>query len=140
MTEDRLESVTAEAFERAGLEDMRPACRALLVSLRRIDSGAFEEASRRYRESVEPAIANGEADPVTAWLEYGRWLASRVAPGHLVAVDGTGLARPLEPGAATAPGDLVLHLPDDHRAPPVALAGPREPSESQRITSDLLLR
>ncbi len=140
MSEDRADLLTAEALERAGLADMRPGYRKLLVRLRQADPDGFEEATRRYREEVEPAIAAGEADPVSAWVGYGLWLADRLARGRAISVDASGRARPLDSHAGPGSGALVLHVPDDDRAPVVALARPREPSESQRTTSDLLIR
>ena len=81
---------TDEALERAGLVDMRPAYRKLLVRLKSADPAAFEEASRRYRDELEPAIAGGDVDPITVWLEYGMWLADQFADGRTLAIDSSG--------------------------------------------------
>ena len=57
MSEDGARGRTDEALESAGLADMRPAYRRLLVRLKGVDPAAFEEASSRYRDDLEPAIA-----------------------------------------------------------------------------------
>ena len=140
MNDDEARRRTDLALEAAGLADMRPAYRKLLVRLKRVDPASFEEATRRYREDLEPSVASAEVDPVTAWLGYGRWLAGLIAAGHAVSIDRSGRSRPLGPGGAVESDSLVLHLPDDGGAAAILLAAPREPSQSQRITADLLVR
>ena len=139
MSEDTAKRRTDEALQKAGLADMRPAYRKLLVRLKQTDPAAFQEATRRYREDLEPAIAAGDADPISAWLDYGCWLAGRIVEGQATAIDATGRARPFDPSAPDA-GEMILHIPDDDRAPAIALAMPSTPSESQRETAELLLR
>ncbi len=138
MSEDAARRRTDEALQKAGLADMRPAYRKLLVQLKQADPAAFQEATRRYREDLEPAVAGGDADPISAWLDYGCWLAGRIADGRAMAIDATGRARPFEPSAPDA-GTMILHIPDDDRAQAIALAMPSAPSESQRETAELLL-
>ena len=139
MSEDGARGRTDEALESAGLADMRPAYRRLLVRLKGVDPAAFEEASRRYRDELEPAIAGGDIDPITAWLGYGVWLAGLFADGRVLAIDATGRARPLDPATAPDAGTMVLHIPDDDRAPATLLAVPSAPSEPQRETAELLV-
>jgi hypothetical protein len=139
VSEDTARRLTDEALQKAGLADMRPAYRKLLVQLKQADPAAFQEATRRYREDLEPAVSGGDADPISAWLDYGCWLASRIAEGRAMAIDATGRARPFDPSAPDA-GTMILHVPDDDRAPAIALAMPCAPSESQRETAELLLR
>ncbi len=139
MSEDRARDRTDEALERAGLADMRPAYRRLLVRLKQADPMAFEEASRRYREHLEPAIAAGEADAIAAWLDYGTWLAGRFASGRPLEIDASGRARPFDPGSTPGAGAMVLHVPEDDRAPATVLAMPSAPSNPQRETVDLLI-
>ena len=79
------------------MADMRPAYRRLLLRLKEADPGAFEEATRRYREDLEPAIESGAGDPVTAWLEYGTWLAGQLSAGSALTIDASGRARPFDP-------------------------------------------
>ena len=129
---------TGEALERAALADMRPAYRKLLVRLKGSDPSAFEEASRRYTEELEPAIAGGDVDPILAWLEYGISLAERLAAGRTLAIDASGRARSFEPSSAPDAGVMILHVPEDDRAPATLLAIPSAPSDSQRETAALL--
>jgi hypothetical protein len=138
VSEDPAVARTDEALERSGLADMRPAYRKLLVQLKSSDPAAFEEATRRYQDDLEPAIGSGERDPVAAWLEYGAWLAARFADGRAVAIDATGRARDYEPGESPGAGDMILFLPGDDRAPVTLLAVPAEPTDPQRETATLL--
>lgn len=130
---------TDEALERAGLVDMRPAYRKLLVRLKSSDPAAFEEASRRYRDELEPAIAGGDVDPITVWLEYGMWLADQFADGRTLAIDSSGRARPFDPSTSFDAGTMVLHMPEEDRQPATLLALPSEPSDPQRETAELLV-
>ncbi|MEJ2546628.1 MAG: hypothetical protein P8125_02305 [Gemmatimonadota bacterium] len=127
---------TAEALERAGLDDPRPTLRDLLRDLRARDPEEFEEATRRYEETLVPAIASEDRDPLAAWLAYGRWLASRVSPGEAVEVDATGRARPAR--ETPREGRLYLHLPSDPKRKAFVLLAPREPSGPQGETVALL--
>lgn len=130
---------TDEALRRAGLADMRPAYRRLLVRLKQSDPAAFDEASRRYREELEPEIAAGDCDPIRAWLEYGEWLAGRLDAGRALAIDPSGRARPFDASALADGGVMVVHMPDDDRAPATLLAMPAGPSESQQAAAELLI-
>jgi hypothetical protein len=139
VSEDQARDRTDEALERAGLADMRPTYRRLLVRLKQADSAAFDEASRRYREDLEPAIAAGEVDPISAWLEYGIWLAGRFAEGRPLAIDSSGRAQPFDPASAPGDGVMIVHVPEDDRAPATLLAIPSAPTAPQRETADLLV-
>jgi len=139
VSEDAAKRRTDEALQKAGLADMRPVYRKLLVQLKQADPAAFQEATRRYRDDLEPAVSGGDADPISAWLDYGCWLAGRITEGRAMAIDTTGRARPFEPSAPDT-GTMILHVPDDDRARAIALAMPSAPSESQRETAELLLR
>jgi hypothetical protein len=129
-----------EALEREGLADPRPLYRKLLLRLKNSDPEAFQEATRRYEEQLVPALAEEGADPVAAWISYGRWVAERLEPGKVVAVDQEGRARPVETNPTPGPRDLLLYVPHEGRAPAIALAFPREPSEAQKATAELLVR
>lgn len=139
MSDERARGRTDEALERAGLADMRPAYRKLLVGLKSSAPAAFEEASRRYRDELEPAIGGGHVDPITAWLEYGMWLAGQLADGRTLAIDSSGRARPFDPSTTLDPGTMILHMPDDDRQPATLLALPSTPSDPQRETAELLV-
>ena len=138
MSEDQARGRTDDALERAGLADMRPAYRRLLVRLKSSDPAAFEEASRRYRDELEPAIASGSIDPITVWLKYGIWLADQFGEGRALAIDSSGRARPFDPSTTPDGGTMILHVPEDDRKPATLLALPSAPSDPQRETADLL--
>ena len=125
------------ALEEAGARDPREYYRDRLRELKRSSPDAYERAVEHYRETLVPSIASGEADPLTAWRDYGLRLAELTAEGRTVAVDGTGRAHPY---SEDAPADrLVLHVPDSGtRALLVAL--PPEPTAAQRATYRLLVR
>lgn len=131
MTDDPL----AAAFAERDLEDPRPLYRDLLLELRDEDPDAYEEAVRRYREEVEPA-AEGE-DALVAWIDYGRRLAARLAPGRAVAVDRSGRSRDAGRGPPPA-ACLLLHLPESTGRRAVTLAVPADPTEHQEQTRELL--
>jgi hypothetical protein len=127
-----------EALAEAGLEDPRPAFRALLLRIRERDPGAFREESERFEREVVPAVVSDETPALAAWTRYGAGLAQRLGPGRAVAVDPGGRARDLPAGGAPPGSSLVLHLPDDgSRA--LALLRPRSPSDAQRATEELLV-
>lgn len=129
---------TEEALEAGGFADMRPAYRDLLRRLKLRDEEAFEGASRRYREDVVPAIADGATDPIEAWLAYGAWLAGRFGGGRLVRLDETGFASAAEP--EPIPGHVLLYLPEGAGDPAIPLLHPAEPSPAQRAALELLAR
>lgn len=140
MSEAEAGRALEEALDAAGIADMRPAYRKMLVRLKQSQPADFEEATRRFREELEPAVAAGDVEPISAWLDYGRWLADRVIRGRVVTVDRSGRARPLDPEAEPGHDAMVLHLPDDERAFALLLSAPRKPSRAQRTTADLLVR
>lgn len=142
-----------EALARHGVRDLQPTCRDLLRRLKAEDERAYEEGVARYRETLLPTVAAGEVDPVGAWVEYGAWLCGKLGEGRCVAVDESGRAESLDPaadggGASEAGGDtasedatggrLVLFLPSNTGRQAIAIAVPREPSEPQRVTAELL--
>ena len=139
MSEEQPRGGTEEALERAGLVDMRPAYRKLLVRLKSSDPAAFQEASRRYREELEPAITGGDVDPLTVWLEYGMWIAGQFADGRTLAIDASGRARPFDPSMTLDAGTMILHVPEDDRQPATLLALPSAPSDPHRETAELLV-
>ena len=139
MSEEQPRGGTEEALERAGLVDMRPAYRKLLVRLKSSEPAAFQEASRRYREELEPAITGGDVDPLAVWLEYGMWIAGQFADGRTLAIDASGRARPFDPSMTLHAGTMILHVPEDDRQPATLLALPCAPSDPQRETAELLV-
>jgi hypothetical protein len=137
-TEDkaRAEARLETALAQSGLEDPRPAYRERLRSLRESSTSAFEQALRHYEEQTLVALA-GDADPIAAWVEYGRVLGELTASGRLLQVDSEGRATPY--AAPPARDLLVLHVPEDTAAPILAAAVPRAASAAQRATYAMLV-
>lgn len=127
-----------EALERQGARDPRDHYREQLKALRQSDPAAYEAALAHFETRLLPEVAREDGDPIAAWLEYGRVLATLRHPGETVVIDPGGRSRPYSmPVAADA---LVLHLPDSAREPAVAIGLPAELSPAQRATFDLLVR
>ena len=75
---------------------------------------------------------------MAAWTEYGRTLAELSGPGRTVALDGSGRSQPYE--APADPSHLVLHLPDNTRAPALLVGLPAELTAAQRASYDWLVQ
>lgn len=132
----RAEARLEAALQDADCADPRPLYRRALRYLRDRQPEAFQAALDYFEEELIPAVAS-EADPLAAWLDYGRRLARALGDGRLVEMDSTGRARPVtDPAEARG---LVLHLPDDATAPALALRCPRDPSKAQQATFELLV-
>jgi hypothetical protein len=129
----RFERVLAET----GRRDPRDYYRERLRALRERDPAAFRQATGHFEEVLLPRVAAGEADPLEEWLEYGRLLAQLEEPGRTVAIDRRGRARSYS--RPVAPGDLILHLPDDRGAAALVVGLPPELSAAQRATYELLV-
>jgi hypothetical protein len=125
----------AASLERHGLEDVQPLYRQLLLRLKSQDPAAYEEAVARYRDEVEGAVEGAE-DPLAVWVNYGVWLAPRLAPGRLKTIDEHGLAR--DAGSPPPIGPMLLYLPDDQKVRAFVLAMPRDASRAQKETGALL--
>lgn len=129
---------TEVAFKAGGYADMRPVYRAILKRLKQKDAVLFDEATARYQETLEPALADRATDPVTAWVEYGAWLAGKLTTGRLVRLDESGFATSSE--AAAEPGQMLLYLPDEKGESAIPLLRPAEPSPAQQAAVELLTR
>lgn len=138
MSRDIMKARTDEALATGGFADMRPDYRAILRKLRDFDAAAFAEATRRFEEELVPAVADGGADPIAAWVAYGAWLALKLEPGRLLRLDESGLATPADPDPV--PGHVLLYLPDEARQPAVPIVLPADPSPSQQAALELLAR
>ena len=126
-----------ETFDSRGYADPRPALRDRMRSMRAADPTSFDAAARRYEESVVRAIGAG-ADPLEAWIEYGRFLGELGSGGgRVLCVDETGRASPRTDEIAGR--DLILFVPEDARATVLPLACPAAPSPAQRAAYDLLV-
>lgn len=127
-----------EALEARGARDPREFYRESLRELKASDPDAYGKAVHHYRETLIPSIARGDAEPLLAWLEYGRLLAALTAEGRTILVDGAGRTSPWSPD--TALDALVLHLPNDRKRRAVLVGLPAEPSPAQKATFDLLVQ
>ena len=98
-----------EARAETGARDPRDYYRQRLKELRSANPDKYAEAVQYYEDQLVPSIAEGGADPLRAWTDFGARLAGLAAPGQAWAVDGTGGRRPHEPPVDLA--DVVLHVP-----------------------------
>ncbi|HET9439930.1 MAG TPA: hypothetical protein VFO52_07150 [Longimicrobiales bacterium] len=129
-----VEAQTARAIAEGPYEDFREAYRERLRWLKEARPAAFTEARAAYDALVEN-IARG-SNPVEQWLKYGKQLGELSGRGKIVGIDASGRS-----GQATADGTtLILHLPDDISVPALPLAVPRNVSDPQKATFDLLVR
>lgn len=130
----RAETRLAEAAEAEGIADPRPPYRERLRQLRQARPDAFDRAIGHYEREVLPALAGEE--PLAAWLEYGRFLASLDGEGRVVRIDARGRA---SDWSAEAPAGLVLFIPDDTAADVMVLCQPVTMSDAQQATVKLLV-
>jgi hypothetical protein len=130
----RAEASLVKAAEAQGLTDPRPSFREYLRALRQSRPQAFDQAVEHYEQNVLPALA--DAEPLTVWLEYGRYLASLTTAGKAIAVDASGRAAPW---TREAPAGLVLFVPDENAAEVMVLSQPVTPSPAQQATLTLLV-
>ncbi len=129
--------VFSEALEKTGARDPRDFYRKSLRGLRQVNPDGYKKAVAHYQEVLVPSIANGEAEPLRAWREYGRLIAEVTVNGRTVSIDETGRSRPYE---EDAPMDLlVLHLPDTKSGRVILVSLPPAPSQAQRATYELLV-
>ena len=135
-TMEKADRILEDALERTGARDPRDFYRERLKTLKASDTSAYETAVAYYRETLIPAVASEEADPLAAWTEYGRALAEAVASGRTVTVDGTGRAHPYEEPVSD---HLILHLPDDRGQRALLVGLPPELTPAQRATYDVLV-
>ena len=138
-TEDPIQEQTTGALAGAGMADMRPTYRGLLLRLKESDPTAFSEATARYDEVVVQAIVGGD-DPAAVWTAYGAWIARRLLVGRLVQLDSTGLATDVEGDPAVSSNQVLLYLPDLEKEPAIPISCPLEPSPAQRSALQLLVR
>jgi len=143
----RAEELTEKAISEASLEDFRAVYRDRLRWLKDNKSAAFTRALAYYNDILVANVENG-GNAIMEWVEYGRQLGDLTAAGKVVRIDETGRARPYETEAAKPAKSanlanldgLILHLPDDTNVPALALAVPRQLSDAQKATLQLLVR
>ena len=133
----RADARLEQALAGSAFRDPRPLLRPLLRHLRQRAPAAFERALTHFETTLVPAVA-GDGDPHAEWLAYGRLLATLAGDGRILAIDGTGRARP----DADPPPDsaLVLYLPDAPGSPAAVLRCPRDATPAQEASIDLLVR
>lgn len=132
----KAEARLEKALEETGARDPREFFRGILRDLKARDETRYRSAVADFEERVVRAIAEEEADPIRAWLEFGLRLAERVHPGRAVVVDPTGRAEPYAPPPSVEM--LILHLPDEGRARAVPIGLPPVMSGPQQAALDLL--
>jgi hypothetical protein len=126
-----------DVLARSGARDPREFYRTRLRELRDQDRGAYDQAVAHYKDVLLPSIVEG-ADPLAAWTEYGRTLAELSGPGRTVSLDGSGRSQPY--AAPADPDHLVLHLPDNARAPALLVGLPTQLTAAQRAAYDWLVQ
>jgi hypothetical protein len=130
----RAEARLTEAAQAQGIADPRPSYRDWLRRLRQNEPDAFDRAIRHYERQVLPALREG--DPLPAWIEYGRFLATLTAAGDVVRIDEQGRAAPW---TADSPAGLVLFIPGEAAADVMVLSQPISPTDAQHATIALLV-
>jgi len=126
------------ALAASGARDPRDFYRSALRELKDVNASGYDEAVRHFQTVLVPGIASGEAEPLTAWREYGRLIAELTELGATVEIDGTGRSRPFTPDSPLA--SLVLHLPHQKGKKALLVSLPQTPSTAQRATYELLAR
>jgi len=133
---EQADRLLVEALQQSGARDPREFYRDRLRELRGANSVGYDEAVAYYRDTLIPAVASGEVNPLHAWTEYGRRLAIALAPGETVRIDDTGRSHPYEGPEA---GGLVLHMPSDTGTKTLVVGLPPKLSPAQRATYDVLV-
>jgi len=128
----------SDAYETAlgeyGLEDVQPRYRRLLLELKGRDPSSYDRAVERYKSDVE--ARQDERAVLDAWVEYGAWLASVLAPGQLVSIEENGRSRPVT--GSPPLGTFLMQVPSEARQRALVVTIPSEPSDAQRETASLL--
>ena len=127
-----------EALDATGARDPRDFYRQALRELKDVNTSAYDRAVHHFQEVLVPSIASGEAEPLTAWREYGLLLAQVTADGRTVEVDETGRAKPYTPD--TSMDRMVLHVPDAKGQRAILVSLPPDPSPAQKATYSLLVQ
>ena len=126
-----------EAFADGPFEDPRAAFREKLRRFREEQSQAFAAGLEYFEKTLIPNVAAG-GDPIGEWVAYGRRLGELSGQGKTVDIDPTGRARPFD--GEFAANSLIVYLPEDTSVEALPVAVPRELSDAQRASFDLLIR
>ena len=132
---DQADEEYRAALSRHAMRDVQPIYRQFLRRLKARDTVLYEEAVERYQSDIMES-AEGGSDLLHRWIDYGVWLAGRISPGQLIAVDREGRAE--KPSARPPLGPLLLHLPEASGERGIPIAVPAEPSAAQEATQQLL--
>ncbi len=130
----RAEELTEKAVAAGAFEDFREPYRARLRWLKDSQPQAFTRALAHFNNVLVPNIAAGN-DAIAEWVEYGKLLGELSGRGRVLSIDASGKAAPLSELRG-----LILHVPDDLSVPALPLAMPRELSDAQRATMQLLIK
>ena len=132
------DQLLTEALDASGARDPRDYYREQLKKLKEVDPEKYDEAITYYCDKLVPSVASGEAEPLIAWMEYGRFLAESLMQGKTVSIDENGRSHPYEPDISQ--GRLVLLLPQSGGGGRAILVGlPSELSPAQKATYDVLV-
>ncbi|MFG1691378.1 hypothetical protein ACGF5M_04410 [Gemmatimonadota bacterium] len=135
--QEKADQLFENALEETGARDPREYYRTRLKELKHGNPEGYDEAVTYFRDTLIPSIASGEAEPVMAWLEYGRRIAEIFAEGRTVEVDPSGRSTPY---SSPSPLEhLVLHLPNQKNVRALLIGLPPDPSPAQRAAYDLLV-
>ena len=127
-----------QALQERGARDPRGFYRERLKEMRERDPAAFRQALTYFEQTLIPTVADESSDPLAAWLEYGRHLATLSAPGRTVQIDASGRSGDYAP---PVPLDaLVLHLPEQSSRPAIVVGIPAQLSPPQRAAYALLVK
>lgn len=136
--QDKADQLFEKALEETGARDPREYYRTRLKELKQGNPEGYDQAVTYFRDTLIPSIASGEAEPVVAWLEYGRRIAELFADGRAVEVDPSGRTTPYAPPSPLE--HLVLHLPNQKNLRALLVGLPPDPSPAQLATYDLLVK
>lgn len=135
----RADARLEEALASAAITDPRPHLRPILKHLKENDPAGYRTALSHLETALIPAVA-ADADPLEAWLEYGRRLAELAGAGKTVAIDGSGRSSPADaPADSPPPESLLLYLPDAAGTPAAVLRCPRQTTPAQDASIALLV-
>ncbi len=125
-----------QALSDSSVRDPRPYFRHALRQLKQRNAAGYDRAAAYFEERLVPAVA-GDADPLTAWLDYGRMIIDETGTGRVVEVGPSG--RALAPDPDRPPQGMLLWLPDDDALSAVLLRAPARLSRAQEATIELLV-
>ncbi|MFV2007403.1 MAG: hypothetical protein ACC667_08145 [Longimicrobiales bacterium] len=133
----RAEERFEEALSTTGARDPREYYRERLKELRTSNPDAYRSAVQYYDATLLPSIADGDADPLEAWWEYGRRIAELSVDGRTVEIDPSGRSHPY---CRPTPRDrMVLHLPAGTKGQALVVGLPTDLSPAQMANYDLLV-